>query len=352
MEPKMIVIENYCDRHEHARYNSAYLNEVSVDQSESILIFCSNGHRYNLIEHFEEYGVNYDNFQFKQIPPLRSKITSFSFVFQFFVNLYIYCLIRKKSNLKRVTFPTASSSNILFSYLFLRSFDVNLHAHAIINSLYQKPKFFNRLFWIRKYMKFLHPKLRITCLSISIQEKLSHEFGADIFDCCPYPYWKVAIQREARNYGSDLRVGYIGNMTPEKGKKFIEDSLLGNYANLKIIQFSSSPSKFPSIKQWEDLSPHGFSNFMKYIDLVILPYDTNFYKCAIAGTFYDCVGHSVPVLSVPFDFIASDIRLAHINFNRENFLQSLEQIRGYFDLAYEDQIQFLQKQEEIYDAFA
>lgn len=297
----MIIIENYCSAHEHERYNSAVLNEI-LSKNQDCILFCDQKHWENIKGIFDCYEQGYTNLQHVHIRTPKYKITSLVFLHNLFTMLWIRLyLFIFRYNTKLVTILTATSGNIIMTRLFFHNFRTLLHMHAIASTLNKNVKIYNRIFHFKKYIKYCGDNIKLGCLSTWIYNSLSSQYGCEKFCNIGMAYWQSRAKISVKPVEKPkVRVGFIGVATKEKGGDIL-DGLFSGQDNLSVefIHFSAHALEGLENHLWPDVSHGGFFQFMEYVDLIIMPYDKDFYKYVVPATLFDCISFKKPFLISP-----------------------------------------------------
>lgn len=288
----MIIVENYCKSFEHERYNSSVIRDLLTENDKVHLFSCSC--------HWECIKVVFDSFDYNYSTKIiwnKLPAPLFNFkLYMFFHNIvtltYVWFLSRNLS--KRITITTGSAGNIFTASILYKNYNVDIHLHSAVIDIIRKQRLLNYLVWIDIYFRYSSKKINYCCLSTEVYTWLSSRYPFLKFKFIGLSFWKYKVERSSRTL--PIKVGYIGNATQEKGidlLKILIDIVDPDY--FKIIKFGRNDGLKLQVYS-EDLSSYSLNEFLKDMDIIVLPYDVDHYKFVVPATLFDCIGFGVPYI--------------------------------------------------------
>lgn len=347
----MIIIENYCSDYEHERYNSAALKDI-LDKNQNCILFCDRKHWENIKGIFDCYEQDYSTVKHVHVSTPKIKITSVVFFHNVITMLWIKLyLMTYRHDTRLITIFTATSGNILMARVLYNKCYVLIHMHAVASTLGKNVKFYNRIFHLKNYLKYCGRNIKLGCLSTWIYDTLSLQYGNDKFCNIGMAYWQCDAKARAKPLTkSKVRVGFIGAATNEKGGEILANLFAGRSINsVEFVHFSAHAIESLEDHRWPDVSYTGLFQFMEHVDLVIMPYDEDFYKYVVPATLFDCISFKMPFLitklkcweDVPNIFI--DAERSFILKNTDEFIQYLTNVNSLL-------VPTIETQKDIYEA--
>ena len=129
-------------------------------------MFCDRKHWANIKGLFDYYEQDYCCVKHVHISTPKLKITSLVFFHNVFNMLWIkFHLIVSRHNTRLITILTATSGDIIMTRILYNNFDTLIHMHAIVATLSKNIQFYNRMFHIKKYIKYCGGNIKIGCIS-------------------------------------------------------------------------------------------------------------------------------------------------------------------------------------------
>lgn len=288
----MIVIENYCKSFEHERYNSSVIRDL-LTTNEKVYLFCCSSHWESIMLVFDAFDFKYsDKVIWNKLPSPWFSFKLYMFFHNIVTSAYVWFLSRNSS--KRITFTTGTAGNIFSASILFKNYNVDIHLHSAVNDIIRKQRLFNYLVWIEFYFRYSSKKINYCCLSSEVCFWLSSRYPFLKFKNIGLSFWKFKVERPSKTL--PIKVGYIGNATQEKGielLKILIDIVDPDY--FKIIKFGRNDGLKLQVYS-DDLSSYSLNEFLKDMDVIVLPYDVDYYKFVVPATLFDCIGFGVPFI--------------------------------------------------------
>ena len=302
-----IFIDVYSRRHEHEKFNTNFISDqICVENCE--LYIAPSAVEY-LTENFSEALQGTTLCNLLEPPETRSQIKMLIHTLR-----CITYLRRQIGNTKDIEIAFLVTTNwiLLFSCLFLSKCKKKYVFHSVASTIFEKPNPLRRLFWIRYYIPCVRDS-EVIVLSTFLAKKFKTEFPN-----IKVKKYEMEIQQKVQTnptFRDRFKVGYIGNLSREKGGAVYLDFIEKNEGRFDFLYFGADHDPLIQDIKEPDTSINGLEKFFSSIDFLLLPYDVNHYKYTRAEVMFDCISYRTPFfvsditdireLSVKFDFDSS-----------------------------------------------